>query len=72
MQRLFRILDTKTQKFEQDRFENKMDAKKLRNDLNEKVKSENRYKNVISYLRKMEQKNFLNFQFSQKTFSTTQ
>lgn len=43
MQRLFRILDTKTQKFEQDRFENKMDAKKLRNDLNEKVKSENRY-----------------------------
>ena len=43
MQRLFRILDTKTQKFEQDRFENKMDAKKLRNDLNEKAKSENRY-----------------------------
>ena len=34
MQRLFRILDTKTQKFEQDRFENKMEAKKVRNDLN--------------------------------------
>ena len=43
MQRLFRILDTKTQKFEQDRFENKMEAKKHRNDLNGKAKSESRF-----------------------------
>jgi hypothetical protein len=43
MQRLFRVYDSKTRKFETENFENKMDAKKLRDELNEKGKTTARF-----------------------------
>lgn len=43
MKKLFRVYDSKTRKHESERFEDKSEAKKFRNDLNEKAKSKTRF-----------------------------
>lgn len=43
MKKLFRVYDSKTRKHESERFEDKIEAKKFRDDLNEKAKAKARF-----------------------------